>query len=232
MEKKPANHEFQYDTHARTCAIDDFQRQVCRTVNGKPIPDDQLQLIEQAILNGLQLEQADIVLDLACGNGALSQFMFELCKGYRGIDISDFLISVANTYFARTNYEFVCKDALNYVLEEPLPQTYTKALCYAGFQYFTDDAAVFLLQCLHQKYSHLQRIFIGNQPDRDKAKQFYQSNMPSVEELLSHTTAIGKWRTQADFFALASQTGWRATIQMMPDTFYSAHYRFDVILDR
>src|SRR5579863_3993990 len=71
----PAN----YDAHARTVAPNGYWQQVRRTVNGKPISETQIMLIVKAITIGLSLNTADIVLDLACGNGALSSYLFDEC---------------------------------------------------------------------------------------------------------------------------------------------------------
>ena len=49
-------------------------------------------LIVNAVVTGLSLAPTDVVLDLACGNGALSSYLFDKCAGLVGIDISPYLI--------------------------------------------------------------------------------------------------------------------------------------------
>jgi hypothetical protein len=224
---------FSYDTHARKCAPDDFLGQVRRTVNGAPVSDDQIAMILAAINAGLALRPDDVVLELACGNGALSHTMFDNCKGYLGTDVSDYLISVARRHFERLpDYRFDVRDGLTCLQKEPRPEHFTKALCYAGFQYFTATEATEMLSLLAGRFTRLQRVFIGNMPDRDKAANFYLNRTPSKEELADCSTAIGIWRTKLEFEALARAAGWDTILWVMPAAFQSSYYRFDAVLTR
>jgi len=69
----PAN----YDAHARSVPADAYWAQVRRTINGEPIDGAQIALIVKAITAGLSLKQGDSVVDLGCGNGALSSYLFD-----------------------------------------------------------------------------------------------------------------------------------------------------------
>ena len=110
---KPLYTKFSYDEHARTCAPDDFLGQIRRTVQGVPVSDNQIQMICAAMGAGLSLKPDDVLLELACGNGALSTFLFDLCKGYLGIDLSEYLISVAKKNFeVLPHYQFTAKGAI------------------------------------------------------------------------------------------------------------------------
>lgn len=233
MTEKKTYPTFSYDAHARTCAPDDFLGQVRRTLNGVPISDDQLAMIKHAVAAGLALKSDDVLLELACGNGALSRSLFEVCKSYMGIDISNYLISVAKQNFERLpDYQFAAQGALTYVLEEAAAERFSKALCYAGFQYFSDNDAAEILRALYARFINLERIFIGNLPDKALASEFYRDRMPSTLELVDSATAIGVWRTRAEFAELAEDTGWKVAFSTMPPTFHSAYYRYDVVLSR
>ena len=187
---------FSYDAHARTCAEDDFLGQVKRTVNGAPVSDDQIAMIQKAIDAGLALAPADHVLELACGNGAVSRNFFDACAGYKGIDCSEYLISVAKRHFERLpTHQFLVEDALQYLRDEPKPSQFTKALCYAGFQYFADDQAVEVFELLFRRFDQMERIFIGNMPNKANVESFYRDRVASAEELTDTATAIGVWRT-------------------------------------
>ena len=233
VEKQKSNPVFSYDAHARTCAPDDFLGQVRRTVNGAPVSSDQIEMILAAIDAGLTLEPDDVLLELACGNGALSCALFGDCKGYMGVDCSDYLISVAKRHFERLpDYRFEVGDALAYLRGETAPLKFTKALCYASFQYFSDTEAAEVLRILKMKFSNLKQLFIGNMPNKDNAAKFYRNRTPGAEELADNRTAIGVWRTPAELTALAHTSGWSATSSIMPPAFQSAYYRFDAILTR
>lgn len=224
---------FSYDAHARTCARNDFLGQARRTLNGAPINDSQLAMIRQAVTVGLALKPEDVLLELGCGNGALSKPVFEACEGYLGIDVSEYLIDVAKQYFERVpDYRFAAQSALPYVQGEPDPGQFTKALCYGVFQYFPDEEADQILRILNSRFVNVKRMFIGNQPDKTQSARFYRDRKPSSEELTDAGTALGIWRTQDEFAQLASLAGWQATFSTMPHEFYAAHYRYDVVLTR
>lgn len=70
-----------YKEHPKTCARDDFWSQVKRTVNGKPVSQDQIEMIVDAVISGLSLGMDDRLLDLCCGNGALTRYFFARCSG-------------------------------------------------------------------------------------------------------------------------------------------------------
>ena len=93
----PAN----YDAHARSVPPDAHWKQVRRTVDGEPVDAAQIGFIVEAIAAGLDLARTDVVLDLACGNGALSSRLFDRCAGLVGVDISPYLIEIAQKDFGR-----------------------------------------------------------------------------------------------------------------------------------
>jgi hypothetical protein len=225
--------KFSYDAHARTCAPDDFLGQTRRTVQGVPIPEAQIRMILDAVQDGLQLHTDDVLLELACGNGALSVQLYDACQGYLGTDISEYLISVAKQHFERLpDYRFEMQGGVECVHQTPRPERFTRALCYAGFQYFIDADAADILATLHQRFTHLQRIFIGNLPDRARAADFYTNREVSAAELSDPGTALGTWRTREVFAQLAHDAGWQTAFSVMPQGFYAAHYRYDAVLTR
>jgi SAM-dependent methyltransferase len=225
--------KFSYDQHARTCAPDDFLRQACRTVQGVPVSDDQLQMIKDAIDAGLRLKRDDVLLELACGNGALSYHLFDACKEYVGVDISEYLISIARKNFEiLPNYRYVAQGAAEFLRRAANPGRFSKVLCYAGFQFLAATEAVEVLHALHRNFDNVQTVFIGNVPDKAHAGQFYRTRQPSVEELSDCSTAIGVWRARDEFAQLAASAGWEVTFSTMPAAFYASHYRYDALLSR
>lgn len=225
--------KFSYDAHARTCAPNDFLGQMRRTVCGVPLSGGQIRMILDAIRNGLQLRLDDVLLELACGNGALSVELFGACRGYLGTDISEYLISVAKRNFEhQPAYLFAVQGGVEYAHLEEQPERFTRALCYAGFQYFADSDAIDLLATLHNRFTHLERMFIGNLPDKARAADFYTDRTASEDELSDPGTAIGVWRTREAFAQLAEAGGWQAAFSVMPPAFHAAHYRYDAVLTR
>jgi len=225
--------KFSYDQHARTCAPDDFLGQVRRTVQGVPVGEDQLLMIAEAINAGLQLKHDDVLLELACGNGALSHCLFGSCKEYVGVDISEHLISIAKQNFeALPHHRYVMRGAVEFLRDEPQPSRFSKVLCYAGLQYLSDAETAEVFECLNKKFNRVETVFLGNLPDRDRASEFYKARRPSAEELADCATAIGAWRTRSEIAELAGAAGWSVQFSAMPASFYAAHYRFDALLSR
>ena len=163
-----------YDAHARTVSPIDYWAQVKRTVHGKPVSDDQIDLIHKTMCYGLDLQTDDVVLDLACGNGALSRRLFSRCAGCVGIDISPYLIDIANRDFSKPPlYVFQVADVAQFLGEEVHPDRFTKALCYGSFQYFPKEASEQMLCQLYSRFTGVRKVFIGNVPDKERHHLFY-----------------------------------------------------------
>ena len=222
-----------FHEYPKTVAPDDFWGQVGRTVRGKPVSEEQIQMIVNAIKTGLNLQKSDYVLDIACGNGALSRLLFDSCSGLLGYDFSEYLISVAKSNFARPPaFDFAVGSAAEFVRAEAAPERFTKTLCYGSFAYFSYQDAEETLRQLARRFTGVTTVYIGNLPDRELAHRFYQDGRDYEKELSDNTAQIGIWRTRVEFEELARKTGWKARFHVMPAEFYSSHYRYDAILER
>jgi hypothetical protein len=217
----------------KTLDRDDLWRQVRRTVHGKPVSEEHIAMIVQAIRAKLRLCADDILLDLACGNGALGSYFIDDCAMIHGVDLSESLIEVANSRFAIPGRAtFLVDDAAHYIENEPETTRFTKVLCYGAFSYFSEEDAVRVLTGLALRFVNVKRVFIGNLPDAARADRFYPAGKNHHAELRDRTAAIGVWRSEPELRDLASITGWKLDIAMMPNDFYAAHYRFDAVLTR
>lgn len=223
--------KFLYDTFARQIGAQDLQKQIRRTVNGETVPHQQIDMILNAIRQGLHLTDEDCLLELACGNGALSQSFVGSCKSYLGVDISECLIEVAKAHFEKLpDIRFEQDDALDCLSSLQNPEKYNKLMCYAAFQYFPDAMIIDLLRVVHDRFPNMTRMFIGNLPDWQQAHLFFEKDTPEHAVLKSNETPIGIWRTQDEFQALCRASGWEASFSRMPEEFYAAKYRYDVEL--
>lgn len=224
--------KFDHDEYAKTRAPEDFWGQIRRTVQGVPVSDDQIKMIVDKIRTELDMKSDDSMLDLACGNGALSHLLFDSCAEYLGVDLSEYLISVATTNFETLpNYRFIHQGVAEYIHSESQPERFTKVLCYGSFSYFSANDAVEVLQTLFEKFSNVQNVFIGNLPDKDLATEFYKRE-PNIKELEDSASEIGIWRTRDDFIRLVNDSGWHVKFSKMPAEFYASYYRYDALLSR
>lgn len=222
-----------YQTHPTTCAPDDYWGQVRRTVNGQPIPDEQIELIVESMREALQLESTDRLLDLCCGNGALSSRWFAQCAGGLGVDDSEPLIQVALADFAKPpREEYLLASVLDFART---PEEFgdvggiEKAICFASLQYLPRERVRLWLADLRRGMPKLKRLVIGNLPDRERVDAFAEAG--AELPLDDPDSALGCWWRPDELKLLADRAGYRCRIQTPPDSFYAAHYRFDAILE-
>jgi SAM-dependent methyltransferase len=222
-----------YKDYPKTCDPEDFWGQVKRTVNGTPVSQDQIDMIVDAVVARLELNREDTLLDLCCGNGALSTLFFKYCNGGLGVDFSEYLISIANRYFAAPpNQIYIFQDAIEFCEEPITPCKFTKMVCYGSFAYLEKAYAEKILFLIMNNFPNLKMIFIGNCPDKDLLADFYGDRPFKHGTENDPDSPIGIWRTQEEFASLAKRCGWQATIHKMPSQYYAARYRYDVILSK
>lgn len=225
--------DYIHKEYPKTCAPDDFWGQIKRTVRGEPVSQHQIDVIVDAIRDGLSLCHEDVLLDIGCGNGALSRYFFNDCSQFLGIDFSEYLISVAKANFERLPlFTFEVCDAATYVDKEPDPTRFTKALCYGCFTYLTLVDAEHVLRQLSERFLHIRTLYIGNLPDKDRAHRFFPQGTDFSCLLNDNTSPIGIWRSKQEMTELAFATQWDVTFCSMPRDFYAAHYRYDAVLSR
>ena len=220
-----------YKEFPKSCAPDDFWGQVRRTVNGEAISTDQIQLIVDAVVIGLKLNKEDKLLDLCCGNGALSHRIFNQCRGGLGVDYSQYLIEIAKKHFAYDpRFQYKLGDVVEYVEQAWQERSFNKAFCYGSAQYLGWQKTHDLLQGMRKNFPNLERFFIGNLPDRDRIADFFDGReYPSGIEDDSNSD-LGRWWSRDEFSRISEQTGWHVSFRQMPASFYAAHYRFDAVL--
>ena len=230
---KAKNVHYRYHDQAKMRDTGDFLGQVSRTINGKPIPSEQHEMVVEAVLRGLSIQSDDVLLDLCCGNGLLSDRIFERCSGGLGVDFSEYLIDVARANFQGDGTrDYVLGDVVAYVVGSADTERFTKALCYGSFAYLDLDDAASVLRNVHNRFVNVNRMFIGNLPDKARLKEFYaeRSYVDGIEN--DHDTAIGIWRTEDEFKEFAHSTGWACETVRMPEPFFATYYRYDAILTR
>ena len=231
-----------YDIHARTGPRTDFWERVRRIVYGRPVPETQIDLIVAAVIASLGLGPDDMLLDLACGNGALSDRLFERCAGGIGVDASEYLIGVAQEYFATPSRQYVVADVADWVETAADPSRFTKAVCYGSFSYLPDDTAARMLRGLQRRFPRVGCVLLGNLPDPARAGRFYGAGSDAGRRtgrtpkrtrpnLRAPESDLGVWRDEAEITALAGP-GWQVATRPMPPEFFAAHYRYDATLVR
>ena len=221
-----------YKELSKLCDPKDFFGQVKRTVNGKPVEEEDINLIVETIRTELDLNRDDLLLDLGCGNVALASMIFDDIQGYLGVDFSEYLIEIAKKNFTKPNFEVVVDDAIDFLERAEINLNVTKILCYGVFMYFSSEEAFKVLQLTAEKYPNAQRFLIGNLPDKTRANNFFYEDIDYDKLLDDNQSSIGKWWSTEELEELAKNAGWIIKFHNMPKSFYSSHYRFDAVLIR
>ncbi|GAB1620164.1 hypothetical protein AAOGI_02140 [Agarivorans albus] len=220
--------------YPKTCDRHDYWGQIKRTVNGKAVSEADIEMIVSAVYNGLKLQDKyDKLLDLGCGNAALASYFYPHLLQYIGVDFSDYLIEIAQENFKHDKVKaFTVNDILGYLNQDQAPKEVTKVLCYGVMSYLSKTDIKEALKLLYEKYENVERVYLGNIPQRDKAKEFFSQRNIKNFELDNCHSPIGVWWDARELSDLAKQIGWKTESKKMPNSFYATKYRFDLILTR
>lgn len=224
-----------YNEYPKTLDRDDVWGQVRRTINGRRISDGEVATIVASISDGLNLAREDVMLDLACGNGALTERLFASCRAVLGVDASTYLIDVAREKFENAPaYTFRESDIVGYLREEPDPLRFTKVLCYASIQFLTRDYFAAMLTEISSRFANAELVMLGNVPDRERADMFLRDNPHITDLSLDDPVAqAGVWWAQEDLKRLAADCGWfECKFNRLPPDVFNARYRYDAVLSR
>jgi len=232
MKKKTVTpSEYDYTVRAESCAKDDLWGQVRRTINGVAVPQEQIDMIVRAINKNLNFQPDDVLLDIGCGNAALTRYFFSRCDGAVGVDRSSYLIEVAKKNFeSLPDFAFIHADAVEFICNTQEYERFTKVLCYGVFSFFSPKEARNILQILSDRFINLQAVFIGNIRDLDLAHKFYLNTKKSDYDLHDHTSSMGCWRTREEMTELVKNAGWDVKFHKMPKEFYAQEYYYDTVL--
>ena len=224
--------KWDYQEYPKTLPRDDFWGQGRRTIMGRRINEKEVSLLVDHIREQLGLEPSDVLLDIGCGNGALSARLFDDCGGYAGVDLSTYLIGVAQEFFERPpHYLFFSSDAIEFAGSVDRPSIFTKCLCFAVLQYLAPERVTEVLRIHWDRFTNVHRVVLGNLPNREKANLFFSDGYDE-SDLQRHQSQIGKWWSTEEIGCLASSFGWKVSFSQMPDDIFNAKYRFDAILTR
>ena len=224
--------EFLHKEYPKTVGRKEFWKQIKRTINGKEVSQKDINQIVLQIKNKLKLSSQDILLDLGCGNGALASNFYDHIKKYVGVDFSDYLIEIANEYFLNQNSIFIKNSIQSYLNEINDDNEINKILIYGCASYLSKEDLINCLSLILKKFNKLQKIFIGNIPNLMFAKEFYDKRKVLDFNLEDEKSLIGVWWCPENLNEIMNDIGFRSKIIYMPKSFYSSHYRFDILLEK
>jgi SAM-dependent methyltransferase len=224
--------DYIHKEHPKTVGKTEFWKQIKRTVNGQEVSEKDIDAIIFQIKNNLLFNRTDELLDFGCGNGALASRLFPLISHYSGVDFSQYLLDIAKEYFQPTdkvNYYF--SDIISFLNTKFLHSNPTKILIYGVMAYLTREEVSYLFSKMMES-NGLQRVFIGNIPNSSFAKEFYLNREITDYDLNDAKSEIGVWWDPIAICKIAEEVGFTTKVLTMPSGFYSAHYRFDLVLEK
>lgn len=206
--------------------------QVGKTLNGKPLPDDQVELIAWSAAKALKLTGRDLLIDLCCGNGLITERVAPLVSRAWAVDFSKGLIEVAKRNSAAANIKYAHADVLN--LDAGYFAGHRKVLMNESLQHFSESD----LRLLLEKMSIVEEgslIYFAGIPDREKLGIYYDTpeKMAFYESREQEGRPhMGRWWLQAEICAIASSLGFRPAVVPQQPSMVTSYYRFDVLLEK
>ncbi len=202
---------------------------VGRVVNGEAMSAELLTKISAQIALQLKLGKQDHLLDVCCGNGALSKLLLPYVASVKGVDFSETLIGEAKA-IGSTQMEFYCEDAASFTLDKK----FNKILLYFSFQYFESYAqgkAVLANLLKHAAPGAI--ILIGDIPNQQYKLRYY--NTPRkwwqwVKQYWRGNNDMGKFWHKRELLLMCHELGVKGEVLHQESWQPYAHYRFDLLV--
>jgi cyclopropane fatty-acyl-phospholipid synthase-like methyltransferase len=213
--------------YGEQAAEKDSQSQVLRTLNKQPIAPLDWNNTLNYLTAQLEINPADVVLDLCCGNGLIAQHLAPKCNSVTAIDVSEHLLDQIDIQ-QHSNITVKCQDIRSLEFEE---HTFSKIVFYAGVQYFTLQETVVLFNNFMKWLKPGGILFLGDIPDEEKRWTFF--NTPEREgvyfdAVLNGRDIVGTWFHREWLKKLGDYSGLRSglIIDQAPYMIYS-FFRYD-----
>lgn len=209
----------------------EFFTQVGRTVGGMPTGQADLITTSEAILSALRPSPGEIVLDLCCGNGLVTERIAPHCGRLIGIDFSEPLIRIARSRIP--NVEFVVADVT--MIDGKLLGVDRVDAAYLAFAFhnFDEAKARKLLTQLNFIAGPKFRLFLESIPDIARIKAHYHTRerMAAFQMRKAEgTEQIENWWSAKRLDAVARAEGFASEPRMQGADRVNSHYRFDALL--
>lgn len=206
----------------------DVQQQVGRvTRDGTTVAP---QVIADHIGTLLDLQSTDYLLDVCCGNGALTALLAARVAFCSGVDLSPKQIALAQKNYPSGDWHALPAREIG-----RLTGRYDKINLYFSFQYFTsDEEALAVFRALKAVLQPGGRILLGDVPDAARWGTYYESWTARLRWLwhrLRGRDDMGRFWRQADLARLAQKAGFQIVFLAEPPHLPFAWYRFDALLE-
>lgn len=221
-----------YDKRVMKGAAQDFLRQVGHTEGGAPITDRQLAAMTGDLETLLDLDPSDRLLDLCCGNGAVTVRLAPRVAACTGLDLSGHLIDVARKYNAPVNTTYQQADLKRLAQVPPLePEPFSKVLMHAALQHFRPADLEPLLRAILARCGPDPVIVFGFVPEHGKQKALFSTLRKRLYRTYLQVTGqdvFGHWWSRRDLETVADKLGLSCSFHPVDASLAAAAYRFNV----
>ena len=221
-----------YSERVKKNSRTDFLWQVGKTINGKDVSDEQLELIVKTIIDQLDLSGKDKVLDLGCGNGLLTKKISACVQEITGLDLTAELYKIALEYNSSNNIRYINENIFDIDVKQ-YKNKFSKVYLYEVVQHLSLLEVDKLLIILNDITSSNAIIFIGGILDVDRKWDFFDTDERKsryFDSLLSDIDPLGTWYYKDYFKYLAAKNNLNLECKSQCDELYTSHYRFDCVL--
>ena len=203
-----------------------------KQVQRDAVSKNQLFKIETHICELLNLQETDVILDVCCGNGLLTNRFSSYCKQVVGVDFSNELIKSAQNKYKRHNLSFIEEDATQ--LSKSIDLKFDKILLYFSFQYFNYSQGELVISEMKKLLKPGGKILIGDVPDKDKFWIFYNNFLKRAfyfKQWLFNQPKMGKFWAEEEMNKLSKENNLAGRLLIQNHSLPHAHYRFDYLME-
>ena len=218
-----------------TVSGDTLLEQVGRTVNGKPVDQDEFALSIRFVADKLALNADDVLLEYCCGNGLVSFELAKLVRRVLAMDFTAHLIESAQKFRNAGNIDYWLADAL-----EPLPgrvgdehpNKFVMAFALGHFQPHELDRILMNLRKVNAEGP--VRFLMTGIPNADRQWDFYNTPERKARFLEQEARGdtikdgIGRWWTATEIEQVAEPYGLRVETFQEPGR--TNHFRMAALL--
>jgi ubiquinone/menaquinone biosynthesis C-methylase UbiE len=208
----------------------DPQMQVGRTFNKVPMSDVLFKKILKNIEEKLEIQSNNVVLDLCCGNGLITNYLAPKCKFIIGVDFTKKLIDDMNKRKVSDNIIGIVDDITKIKFKN---NSFNKVLFYFSIQHFSDEQTVKLFRSVYKWLKKGGMFYIGDILDSDRIWNFYNTREREqfyFKGIENGNPIPGAWYNKGFLEKLGKYSNFKeGRVIEQSKEFYHSHYRFDMI---
>lgn len=206
--------------------------QVARIINGEFLDSEMISRIALRVAKQLELTADDLVLDLCCGNGMLTNQLSKYCRQIDAVDISRIMIQNAKKKYESGKIQFNVADVIKFVSSKK----YDKILLYFSFQYFDSFELGERVVKNILKMSHSSTIvLLGDIPDRSRLHYYFKRPFDRLKYFIKSKFFIsdmGKFWSREELDKICMNNHLHGSYFLQEDWQPYSVYRFDYIIRR